>query len=76
MKMGKIESWERVNEGLKKSSSRARELGKSQANIKWFEIANSLDEMLNNANLLYSGGQISKLSSGIIMDQIINRLKN
>ncbi len=69
MTMERNESIERFEEGLKKASSRARELGKAQNNSNWEKIAIGLDQMRSNGMAMYHAKAISRATALALLDK-------
>lgn len=64
------ESFERVTEGLKKSSSLLRDLARIQKNNKWFQAAKSIDGILQSAETIYKSKGQSRQEALTMADQI------
>ncbi len=74
--MQKNESFERFSEGLKKSISRAKELGVAQDNYNWTKIAILLEGLLNKGIGFYNAKQISRQDTLAILDQLQKDIKH
>jgi hypothetical protein len=73
--MTKTESWERFEEGMKKAISRANELGKSQKNTQWHEIAIGLSAMLKSGQTMYQRRALSYVDAMAMTDDIVDKMK-
>ena len=54
------ESFERFNEGLKKASSRAKELGRVQKNANWDKISEMLDGIRAKGEVFYKSKSLAE----------------
>ena len=58
--METLESWERVDQGLRRAASCCRELGKMTAINSWFDLSNQLLLMLKKAKVMYEGPSLAE----------------
>lgn len=75
MSMQDVEIIERFVEGLKKASSRCRELGAIQKSKHWNDISANLDKLLANGLDLYKRKEISRQDALKILDERQKNLK-
>lgn len=69
------ESIERFEQGLRKASSRARQLSKIQGSKSWEQIAINLDQLRQKGRLMYSQKGLTRQETLILADRISANMK-
>lgn len=67
------ESYERVNSGLKKAASCARQMAKAQKSTAWTALATQLDEYVKRAQELYDAPAMTRAEALARIDDMVAR---
>jgi len=76
MTMERGESFERINEGLKKAADCCRQLGAIQKNRDWNKIAFQLEQLLSNAAKIYDQKSLSRSDALNMIDARVKNMKD
>ncbi len=75
MAMTRVESWERFEEGLKKASSRLRELDKLVKKKQWEKVAAGLDSILFSGRTLYRSAPLTQAQIDVMIEDRVKNLR-